>query len=143
MWRVLIVVSLSVLLIGCSSPNYGGEQSQSSQVAAPAPYPSGEYITTAKMTPAADTAVDFTLAIKAMGRNDRKSIQTLHGEGFLFNLPKGTRLALLPAEVDGAELQTSVVGTVENLSICVATVESGDRIGTNVALGCESLAPIQ
>ena len=94
------------------------------------------------MTPAADTAVDFTLAIKAMGRNDRKSIQTLHSEGFLFTLPKGTRLALLPAEANGAQPQTSVVGTVENVPVCVATVESGDRIGTNVALGCESLSSV-
>lgn len=140
MRRMPILIVVSLLLIGCASD--GSEQAQTSQTATPVQYPSGEYITTAKMTPAADTAVDFTLAIKAMGRNDRKSIQTLHSEGFLFTLPKGTRLALLPAEANGAQPQTSVVGTVENVPVCVATVESGDRIGTNVALGCESLSSV-
>jgi len=137
---IAIIVLAFLAMIGCGLPD-DSEQPQS-ETAAPVLYPAGEYLTTAKMTPAADTAVDLTLAIKAMERNDLKSVRTLHRNGVLFNLPKGTRLILLPAEANGAPSRTSTVGTIDNVPICIATVESGDRIGTDVALGCESLNPV-
>ena len=140
---IAIIVLAFFALNGCSgTPDNYVQQSQAvpTQPATPVVYPPGEYLTTAKATPAADTAVDLALAIKAIGRNDLKSIRTLHGNGVLFNLPKGTRLILLPAEANSAQLRTSVVGTIDNVPICIATVESGDRIGTDVALGCGSLS---
>lgn len=139
MWRVLIVVSLSVLLIGCGSPNYGGEQSQPSQAAAPVLYAPGEY-TTSILTPVGATTDSFILMIKAADRNDLKSVHVLHQEGLLFNLPKGTHIILTPANVDGAQLATSVVATVDNMKICAGTVESGEYVGTPIAIGCDALA---
>lgn len=123
-------------LIGCSSP--GNESAASRAATAPIPFPPGEYLT-AYVAPAAATPDDFVLAIKAFDRKDISSIKTLRNEGLAFNLPKGTRVALLPAEVDGTELPTSVVETINGTSVCNAMVESGERIGTEVALGCNSL----
>jgi|SRR6185437_9050310 len=136
---VAIVVLAFLALIGCGSSDYS--QQPQTETAAPILYPPGEYLTTAKATPAANTAVNLTLAIKAIERNDLESVRALRRNGVLFNLPKGTRLILLPAETNGAPSRTATVGTIDNVPICIATVESGDRIGTDVALGCESLNP--
>lgn len=140
MCRVIrATVLTTVLLGGCSSPR--SQQPQSTAVPATntsIPYPPGEYVTR-DVTPCAATAVDFALVIKALDRNDIKSIKTLRDEGLAFNLLKGTRVALLPAEVNGTKLQTSVLETIDGISVCTAIVESGERIGTEVALGCNSL----
>lgn len=142
MLRILPVVIVLGLLVGCGAQGYDQQpQSQSSQPAAPVLYPPGEYLTTLVKTPAANTAVDFALAIKAIGRNDVHSAHVLYSDGLLFNLPKGTMVALLPAKDENGEPQASaVVGTVSNIHICIATVESGDRIGNKVALGCDGLS---
>jgi hypothetical protein len=133
-------VTLAVIsLIACTSSDSRNSQPQA-ETATTIPYPPGEYVATAR-TPAAIDETRLALAIKAMTRKDHRSIDILRDEGTVFTLPKGTRIALQSAHVDGAQLQTSVVDTVDGIDICVGTVESGDRIGTDVALGCESLSP--
>lgn len=137
---VTVVLFVGLAINSCAStitPTDEDQQTQKANTAFVA-YPPGEYIT-ASPTPAAITAVDYVLIVKAIERHDLKSVRVLHGEGSAFNLPKGTRVILLPAKVGSAELRTSVVGSVGDLKICIATIESGDRIGTEVALGCEGL----
>ncbi|MHB8485333.1 MAG: hypothetical protein ACYDCM_06355 [Candidatus Acidiferrales bacterium] len=139
MLRASIATLAFALIAGCGLPDSG--QVQTATPAQPVLYPAGEYITTLKATPAADTAVELTLAIKALERNDRSSIRILRSEGSLFNLSKGTVVALLPAKDDSGKFQSSaVVGTIDGLHICIAAVESGDRIGNEVALGCDGLS---
>lgn len=144
MWRLLIAVFASALLVGCTSPftpNYAPQAVAphgQSQAVATVPYPPGEYLASMP-TPVGATADSFILMIKAADRNDLKSVRILHQEGLVFNLPKGTRIILTPANVDGAQLATSVAGTVDNIKICTGTVESGEYIGTPVAIGCEAL----
>jgi hypothetical protein len=141
--RLILTLGISVLvsLIGCS-PNYENKESaQSNATPTPPPLcPPGKYITT-DITPAAASPVYFVLTVKAEDRKDIRSIKTLQSEGLVFRLPKGTRIALLPAEVNGAELPTSVVETVDGLNIPTAMVESGERIGTEVSLACNGLNP--
>jgi hypothetical protein len=134
---ILMAIAIVLIAHGCAPPN----ESQPAQSTASVPFPPGEYVTTANETAAAVSADHYVLAIKALDRKDIPSIRRLYDEGLLFRLPKETRLALLPAEVEGTHLPTSVLDTVDGVSICSAIVESGDRIGTKLTVACNGLNP--
>lgn len=133
------LIFTAIWLTACvSSDSENNQLRPEAETAAPVPYPPGEYITSSR-TPAAIDETNLALTIKALSRKDHSSIDVLRDEGVIFNLPKGTRMALQPAQVEGARLQTSVVDTVEGIAICTGTIESGERIGAEVALACQGL----
>lgn len=125
-WRYgTVILFVSAIVCGCASPNQQAEKADEAVTATSVVFAPGEYVTTAT-TAAGATADSYVLLVKAVQRKDMKSVQVLHDEGLVFNLPKGTMVILLPAKVEDTTLPTSIVGTVNGISICVGTIESGE-----------------
>lgn len=132
--KTLTCLAVLLAVSGCSK-NQPVEQK-----APPLPFPPGEYVFK-NTSPVGGTEDSLILAVKSVDRKDDDSLRTLKDEGLVFNLPRGTRIVLLPANVDGAELPTSVMGHVDGMMICQGKIESGKYIDTDVAVPCDSLSP--
>lgn len=123
---------------GCGSPKVQQVNAASLPDSSGA-YLLGEY-SVKQVAPAAVDADVMTLTIKAVGRGDKEALASLSRQGVAFDLPVGTKVVLTPVELYGAQLRTSLVGTVDGIGICQGTIESGRRVGTKIVVACDALA---